>query len=75
MPITLTISDELKLSSRTTVLAGDFVKVKGRKGEFMFRRHVLTDRGKEWVDLLCSDQKTHSVRPDEVKKKPTKRSK
>lgn len=75
MSITLTINDSLQISPRVSVGAGDLVKVKGKSGSFTFRRHVVTDRGKEWVDVISTDMQFHSVRPDEVKHIPRKRKK
>lgn len=66
--VSLSISNTVQLGPRTVVEVGDTVKIKGRRGVFYFQRHVVSDRGKEWVDVFCKDAKSHSVRPSELKR-------
>ena len=55
--------------------AGVEVKVKGRRGDFIFLRHTVLNDGREWVDLIdLHGTGWVSVRPEEITKlAPVKR--
>ena len=51
-PADRTYRYEFQISERKSARAGVEVKVKGRRGDFIFLRHTVLNDGREWVDLM-----------------------
>jgi len=66
-PEGLTYHYEFKVSDRKVAHTGTLVKLKGRRGEYVFIRHTVRDDGVEWVDTLAPHGSGWtSVRPDQI---------
>ena len=58
-----------QISERKAARAGMEVKVKGRRGDYIFLRHTVLNDGREWVDLIGPHGTGWvSVRPSEITK-------
>ena len=66
---------ELQISERKSARSGMEVKVKGRRGDFIFLRRTVLNDGRTWVDLIGPHGTGWvSVRPEEITKlAPVKR--
>ena len=52
-PADRTYNYEFKISERKFAKTGTLVKLKGRRGEYLFIRHTVRNDGAEWLDLLA----------------------
>ena len=66
---------EFQISERKSARTGVEVKVKNRRGDFIFLRHTVLNDGREWCDLIGPNGTGWvSVRPDAITKlAPVKR--
>jgi|SRR5210317_130745 len=73
------ISEEYQISSQITLGRGDVCKIKGERGTFVFKRHVVNTNltpASEWIDLWGGSHghgQWRSITPDRLKHIPTKR--
>ena len=66
-PDGLTYHYEFKVSERKVAVTGTPIKLKGRRGEYIFIRHTVRDDGTEWVDTLGPNGSGWtSIRPDQI---------
>ena len=62
-----TYNYEFQVSERKVAVTGTPIKLKGRRGEFLFIRHTVRDDGVEWVDTLGPNGSGwFSIRPDQI---------
>lgn len=66
MPATWNVTTAWKRGSRT-VTPGAEVSIKGQRGRFRFRHHVITTGGAEWIDVVSPVGGFRSFRPDQVR--------
>ena len=60
---------EFQISERKSARSGVEVKVKGRRGDYIFLRHTVLNDGREWCDLIGPHGTGWvSVRPSEITK-------
>ncbi len=66
---------EFQISERKSARSGMEVKVRNRRGDFIFLRQTILNDGRTWVDLIGPHGTGWvSVRPDEITKlAPVKR--
>ena len=58
---------EFKVSERKVAVTGTPIKVKGRRGEYIFLKHVVRDDGEEWIDTLGPNGTGfRTIRPHEI---------
>ena len=55
-----------QVSERKVAETGTPVKLKGRRGDWIFIRHTVRKDGSEWVDTLAPNGGWFSVRPDQI---------
>ena len=63
------VSEEIKINGRN-VSKGTELKVQGQRGRFRFMKHVITEKGKEWVDVVGGPKgvdQWHSFSPADIK--------
>ena len=74
-PADRTYRYEFQISERKVARSGMEVKVRNRRGDFIFLRHTILEDGREWIDLIGPHGTGWvSVRPDEITKlSPVKR--
>lgn len=62
-----TYNYEYQVSERKVAVTGTPIRLKGRRGEYIFIRHTVRDDGAEWVDTLAPNGGGWaSVRPDQI---------
>ncbi len=60
---------EFQISERKAARTGVEVKLRNRRGAFIFLRHTILNDGREWVDLIAPNGSGWvSVRPEEITK-------
>ena len=64
-----------QISERKAARTGVEVKLRNRRGAFIFLRHTVLNDGRDWVDLIAPNGSGWvSVRPEEITKlAPVKR--
>ena len=68
-PADRTYRYEFQISERKVARSGMEVKVRNRRGDFIFLRHTILNDGREWIDLIGPHGTGWvSVRPDEITK-------
>ncbi len=56
-----------QISERKIAETGSPVRLKGKRGEWIWIRHTVLNDGREWCDLLAPQGGGwHSVRPDQI---------
>ena len=66
-PEGLTYNYEFQVSERKVAKTGTPIKLKGKRGEFIFIRHTVRDDGVEWIDTLAPQGGGwFSTRPDQI---------
>lgn len=63
------VKEEIQINGRN-VSKGTELKVKGQRGRFRFIKYVLTEQGKEWVDVLGGpkgSEQWRSFLPSDIK--------
>lgn len=63
------IKTEIQINGRH-VVPGTELKISGERGRFRFIKHVVTDKGAEWIDVWGGpkgSENWRSFRPDRVK--------
>lgn len=70
IPSTWTVSESIVINGRY-VEVGTEVSIQGESGRFRFLRHVVTEAGAEWIDVIggpAKAEKWRSFRPERVKR-------
>lgn len=66
-PADRTYNYTYQISERKIAETGSPVKLKGRRGDWIFIRHTVRQDGSEWVDTLAPNGGGWtSVRPDQI---------
>ena len=66
-PDGLTYHKTFQVSERKIATTGTPIRLKGRRGDYIFIRHTVRDDGAEWVDALAPNGGGWtSVRPDAI---------
>jgi hypothetical protein len=63
------VKEEIQINGRN-VSKGTELKIKGQRGRFRFVKHVLTEKNKEWIDVIGGpkgQEQWRSYSPTDVK--------
>lgn len=63
------VTEEYTLPRGKVIHRGDELSILGEPGRFKFLRHIMTDRGVEWVDVIGGPRKIRewrSFRPSRI---------